>query len=232
MANSIGWLRDSRRRVLFILGFCLPLSIFTGLAILVCQHRDGLFWDVSILQALHGTNRPLLDRIAIELTPLGIWWGVLPVALAIGAVLVYQRKWRSVLYLEITLMGTASLTFVAKLLFHRVRPYLWENVPLMHQYAFPSGHAMTSLALAILVVVLTWNSRWRWVAVVGGGLFVASIGWTRLYLGVHYPSDILGGWLLETAWAALSILLIQPPPFYEGDREQLPEIPTPEQSDR
>ncbi|HIK33971.1 MAG TPA: phosphatase PAP2 family protein [Oscillatoriales cyanobacterium M59_W2019_021] len=215
------------KRFRSILGFCLPLAAFAGLAWLVCQHRQGLWWDVAILQAVRTTHRPWLDRLVTGFTPLGIWWGVLPAALVMVGLLAYRGKWRSVLYVEIAFMGTAVLNFVAKLFFHRVRPHLWEDVPWMREYSFPSGHSMASLALVIAIVMLTWQSRWRPLAIVGGGAFVLAIGWTRLYLGVHYPSDIIGGWLLETAWMAMSVLLIQPPPFYQGDRPQLPEIPPP-----
>ena len=65
----------------------------------------------------------------------------------------------------------------------------------------PSGHATYSLALTLALVLLTWESPKRpWI--VGFGVaFVGLIGLSRLYLGVHYPSDIVGGWLLATAWA-------------------------------
>jgi membrane-associated phospholipid phosphatase len=55
-----------------------------------------------------------------------------------------------------------------------------------------------------------WNTRWRWIVLGFGSLFVVIIGWTRLYLGVHYPSDILAGWMVSLSWAIGMNLLIRP----------------------
>jgi membrane-associated phospholipid phosphatase len=96
------------------------------------------------------------------------------------------------------------ISYSSKLFFHRVRPHFWELFfPLPSDYSFPSGHALFSLTFVLMLVVLTWESRWRWWVVLTGGLFVIAIAWTRLYLGVHYPSDILGGWSLAIAWTWL-----------------------------
>lgn len=222
---------DSRSLALLILGSYLPLLMFVGLAVQVCQHREGLLGDVSILQAVHGMAQPILDRIALGLTALGVWWGVLPVSLAIAGVLAYRSNWRSFLYLGLTLFGSAILNRSAKLLFHRERPHLWDGVPHKFDYAFPSGHAMSSLAFAIVLVALMWNTRWRWLAIVGGGLFVVTIGWTRVYLGVHYPSDILGGWMLELAWSLGTILLIPPESVSGSTLDRFSETPVAQKLD-
>jgi membrane-associated phospholipid phosphatase len=56
------------------------------------------------------------------------------------------------------------------------------------------------MTLVVALVILTWGTRWRWLVLIVGSLYVLTIGWTRLYLGVHYPSDILAGWMLSIAW--------------------------------
>ena len=97
-----------------------------------------------------------------------------------------------------------------KLLLHRVRPHLWQSPAPELDYGFPSGHAMSSMTLVAALVILTWRTRWRWLVLVVGGLFVLAIGWTRLYLGVHYPSDVLAAWTVSIAWAVGVSLLIKP----------------------
>ena len=57
------------------------------------------------------------------------------------------------------------------------------------------------------LIILTWQTKWRWLVISLGGLFALAIAWTRLYLGVHFPSDILGGWFLAITWSISSSLL-------------------------
>lgn len=96
------------------------------------------------------------------------------------------------------------------MLLHRVRPHLWESPAPEFDYGFPSGHAMSSMTLVAVLVILTWGSRWRWWVLAAGTIFVLVIGWTRLYLGVHYPSDILAGWMASIAWAVGVSWVIKP----------------------
>ncbi|MGH8908790.1 MAG: phosphatase PAP2 family protein [Egibacteraceae bacterium] len=77
--------------------------------------------------------------------------------------------------------------------------------------SFPSGHAVTSMALVAALLVLAWPMRWRWAATAAGALFVTGVGFSRLYFGFHYPSDVLGGWCLALAWVAGVWLLFHTP---------------------
>ncbi|MGL5074374.1 MAG: phosphatase PAP2 family protein, partial [Waterburya sp.] len=101
-----------------------------------------------------------------------------------------------------------TISYTGKIIVHRARPHLWELVyQIGSDYSFPSGHAMSSMSFALVLIILTWNSSWRWLTVISGSLFVLSIAWTRLYLGVHYPSDIVGGWMIAIAWSMVVLLM-------------------------
>ncbi|BAY28688.1 PAP2 superfamily protein [Nostoc carneum NIES-2107] len=208
-----------RRAALFILfiGVFLPLQIFGELAEEVWEKEGGFAWDVPILLAIHSTAQPQLDAFASTLTKLGVFWGVFPVASAIALVLFIRRRWRKLAYLLTTLLGSIIINRTAKVLLHRVRPHLWESPAPEFDYGFPSGHAMSSMTLVVALVILTWGSRWSLLVLIAGGIFVLAIGWTRLYLGVHYPSDILAGWTASIAWATGVSLLIRP---YRSQRRQ------------
>ncbi|BAY96128.1 PAP2 superfamily protein [Tolypothrix tenuis PCC 7101] len=203
--------------VILFIGVFLPLQIFGELAEEVWEKEGGFAWDVPILLAIHSTAQPQLDTFASTLTKLGVFWGVFPVASAIALALFIRRKWRKLAYLLTTLLGSIIINRTAKVLLHRVRPHLWESPAPEFDYGFPSGHAMSSMTLVVALVILTWGSRWSLFVLIVGGIFVLAIGWTRLYLGVHYPSDILAGWTASIAWATGVSLLIRP---YRTKRQQ------------
>jgi membrane-associated phospholipid phosphatase len=182
----------------------LPLLLFASLAIQINQGLPYWSWDRSILLTIHETSQPNLDRLASFLTGLATTWGILPATVLLIGGLWLQQQWRTGFYVLATMAGASLISYSSKLFFHRVRPHFWELFfPLPSDYSFPSGHALFSLTFVLMLVVLTWESRWRWWVVLAGGLFVIAIAWTRLYLGVHYPSDILGGWSLAIAWTWL-----------------------------
>jgi undecaprenyl-diphosphatase len=197
-----------RSLLLLLIGVFLPLQVFGELAEEVWENEGGFPWDVPLLLAIRTTARPQLDVFAVTLTKFGVFWGVFPVAAVVVLILFRQRQWLSLAYLITTLLGSIVINRTAKVLLHRVRPHLWESPAPEFDYGFPSGHAMSSMTLVAALVILTWDSRWRLPVLVVGGLFVLAIGWTRLYLGVHYPSDILAGWMASVAWAVgVSLLL-------------------------
>lgn len=199
-----------RALLVLLLGVGLPLLVFGQLAIVVWQNQGGFPWDETILRAIHARATPQLDAFAVRFTKLGVYWGVFPLATVISIALLYWRRWRSLAYLLTTLLGSASINRTVKELLHRVRPSLWGSDAPEFDYAFPSGHAMSSMSLVAALVILTWGTRWCWFVLLSGSLFVLGIGWTRLYLGVHFPSDVLAGFMVSLAWAIGVSLLIRP----------------------
>lgn len=182
-------------------GVCLPLLMF-GVIVIGLWANGGLFpGDIAILQALHNTQTARLTDFAEGLTVLGIEAGVVPAAAAIAIFLGLHRHWQSLRFWLLAGLGGSALGFCTKLLWHRTRPHLWDSsYPYPKDFSFPSGHAMASMTLITMLMVLLWQTRWRLPILGLGGLFVLGIGWTRLYLGVHYPSDVMAGWMLAIAW--------------------------------
>ncbi|HEY9657250.1 MAG TPA: phosphatase PAP2 family protein [Allocoleopsis sp.] len=202
--------QHSAALLLLLIGVFLPFQIFGELAEEVWENDGGFAWDEPILLAIHQTASPTLTAFAVFFTRLGVFWGVFPVSILVALLLLRKHQWRQLTYLLVTLLGSIGINRTAKVLLHRVRPDLWVSPAPELDYGFPSGHAMSSMTLVAVLVILSWKTRWRWGVLGGGSLFVLLIGWTRLYLGVHYPSDILAGWLVSIAWAIGVSLVLKP----------------------
>ncbi len=200
-----------RSLLTLLIGVYLPLQVFELLALEVRKNRGGFPWELSVLQAIHAREQPQLNAFAATLTNFGQFQGMFPLIAAVALVLFLRRRWRSLAYWIVTQQGSTIINQNVKLVMHRVRPHLWESFyPHPSDYAFPSGHAMSSMTLVAALVILTWGSRWCWLTVIFGSVFAVAIAWTRLYLGVHFPSDILAGWMVSVAWAIGVSLLLKP----------------------
>jgi undecaprenyl-diphosphatase len=199
-----------RSLLLVCVGVGLPLFLFEQLAVAIWQHQGGFLWDEPILLAIHDSTTESLDRVVPILTKLGGFKGVTLMTTLLSLWLLWQRRWRSLIYLLTTTVGSGLINRLAKGLLHRVRPSLWESLSPEPDFAFPSGHATASMTFVAALAILTWGTRWSWLVFLGGSSFVVAIAWTRLYLGVHFPSDILAGWLVSIAWAIAISLVIRP----------------------
>lgn len=157
-------------------------------------------WDQAVLLGLHRYATPRLDRAALWFTDLGTLWGVLPGTMLLVAVLLGRRQRQQATFLILAMLGSLLLNLGLKELWQRARPQLWEGIPFLPDHSFPSGHATLSMAffLAVMLIGQTSPHR-RWIFALGG-LLALLIGFSRLYLGVHYPSDVVGGWLLAIGW--------------------------------
>jgi len=194
------WLRVHRLRLLVLFaGVLIPLWVFGALAEDVLD-QESFFFDVPILLFMHTHATPVLDLVMVFFSLIGYRFGVIPIGVLVLVLFVRRRRWGDALFWGLAVGGAAMLNLAAKQSFERIRPALWLSIAPETTYSFPSGHAMGSMALAAALVVLAWPTRWRQVTLIVGSLFVLLVGLSRVYLGVHYPSDILAGWTASLAW--------------------------------
>ena len=125
-------------------------------------------------------------------------------------VLLYRIRHRLAWFSLLTIGGVALLNFLIKQFFGRPRPTLWTPMLPENDSSFPSGHAMFASALAATVVAVVWPTRWRWPALVLGAVYVLGMMWSRVYIGVHYPSDVAAGALFSIAWVVALARLLRP----------------------
>jgi undecaprenyl-diphosphatase len=147
---------------------------------------------------------------AQSLTALGSVTVLLLVVLAVAGFLGLAHLWRNLALVLGASAGGLLLMVALKRVFERPRPSVVPPLTFEVSYSFPSGHAMMSaviyLTLGALLAQLCPRWRERVYVVTVAGVLTLIIGLTRLYLGVHYPSDVLAGWSVGLAWALLSAL--------------------------
>jgi len=182
-----------------------PLLVFGLLAEDVAS-RESFRFDTPLLLWLHAHANSFFDSFMLALT----WVGGVRL-LAFSVLLMGFLAWRKfrvqALFLLLAMAGTSLLNISMKAAFQRVRPDLWLSLTPEHDYGFPSGHSMLSCTFVLAMLVLVWksdgSSTVKWTLTTLGLLFVGGVGLSRLYLGVHYPSDVLAGWSLSLALIAL-----------------------------
>lgn len=205
--NGESWLRRHWVKLVgLFIGVLVPLWLFGSLAEDVVE-REVFFFDRPILLFLHSQASLVLDSVMVFFTKAGSALVLIPFNVIVFIILLRQRNRPAASFWVLAVSGAALLNLLAKHAFARTRPDLWISILPESTFSFPSGHAMQSMAVAAALTLLAWPTHRRWGVVVLATCFVFLVGVSRIYLGVHYPSDILGGWSASLVWViGLSIL--------------------------
>lgn len=198
--------KTSQLVVAFIL-FWSPVIVFLKIAGEILE-RQPIGIDTQILTWIHSGATPALDAIFFFITSSGNIESILPITLLIILFCVYKNQRINALIVTFGVGGAAAANVILKMLFQRDRPVFWQSLITETGYSFPSGHAMVSSALILCIIALLWKTKWRCVSIIVGAIIVALIGYSRLYLGVHYPTDIVAGWSVSAAWVATTLFVV------------------------
>ena len=185
------------------------LAILLGLAVLTALAGIGVrAWapgfDAQVLQAIAGGRDTTLTSIAWVVTQAGSFVLLAPLSIAF----LLLRRWKRPaddVALVVIAVGSALLPFVVKLIVARPRPTI-EHLSHLSSLSFPSEHTTQAAAiyLAIAVTLSKDLARgWREAAIGFGILIALAVAWSRVYLGVHYPTDVAAGLVLGWGWALL-----------------------------
>ena len=165
--------------------------------------NEGFSWDAPLMLAIHQYSQPWLDKLFIAVTQTAGVWIVLPLFIATALF------WRQGDRLEaVTLLaasgGSAIISALLKAFFGRPRPAVFPPLTAEASYSFPSGHTMAAVAFYGLLAVFFWRKqRYGWAVL--SGIWLLAVGLSRIYLGVHYPSDVLGALLVGFIWLVLVV---------------------------
>ena len=192
--------------MLLFWGVLVPFGILVGLAFLAIRD-EPMALDVAAMNGMHAWRGPRMDTAMLWVSHLGYSHGVVPFDVLLVIALLLRRHWREAGFALLALGGSLWLNGVLKSLFVRPRPELWDPLWRYSGYSFPSGHSAATATLAMVLTLLAWRTRWRVPVIVLMVPFTLLVGVSRPYLGVHYPSDVVGGWAFGCAWAVACYLM-------------------------
>ncbi len=172
----------------------------------VASKRNGSRIDRTIMKQVGRVRGPIATAIVKGITSVGSAPGA--VAITIAAMGLVRQRPRLMAQIAVGALGGVSAELWIKRLFRRERPNLVPHLEHVSSTSFPSGHSMASSALYLtLAFVLARGKRrrsQRVAAFATAGALASSIAATRVYLGVHWPTDVVGGLALGTAWACMT----------------------------
>ena len=212
LAHSAGAPSVPRRR---ILGWCTGgylLAVFVGIAFALILRGagnwlDGFSWEHDVLRAVNAVVLPSWGDTVLLYLP---WFGtnitLLPAVVVAAIWLAWRGRRMLAVHILVVQIGAFTMNPLVKTFFDRPRPTLWEWRGQFAWASYPSGHAIASVAVPFTIAVLLWRERgWRWPFAVAGGMLVIT-AYSRLYLGVHWPTDVIGGLVMGAVWLVATLI--------------------------
>ena len=168
-------------------------------------------FDLAVRGAVHSWASPYLTYAMLGASLIGQSWFLIPLGLLLATILVRRGRKRAAVVFAAAPIGSEVLVQTLKVIFHRTRPEAFFGLAQPETYSFPSGHAMTSVcfygAMAAILAIGSKRKAAYWIVGIGTPLL---IGFSRVYLGVHYPSDVLAGWAGGVVWLAILFRFFPP----------------------
>ncbi|MFC3718211.1 phosphatase PAP2 family protein [Deinococcus metalli] len=181
-----------------LLGILLPLVLVGVIAEDVLEKQRFAF-ETPLLTWIHDHTGPTLTSVSLFLHTFGgpVPMGAVFMLIVLG--LWFMQRRPQALFALLGLGSAVGIAFGMKVLFHRPRPELWTRMVNETGPSFPSGHTTVAAALVTFLVLLAWRTPWRWPTLIVGAAYAALMGYSRMVLGVHFPTDVLAGWLTGVA---------------------------------
>lgn len=187
--------------------------IFGAIAEDVATRDPITIVDARLSEWLHGHAVEPLTTFMLSVTHLHSWWGVTAMTLAASAYLWIRRLRIWTLTLTVAVFGSMLLNFLLKNLFLRPRPHFNDPILTLTSYSFPSGHTMMATVfygtLCALAVSRARDWRCRALAIFGAAILISLVGFSRIYLGAHFLSDVLAAIAEGLAWLAFCLIAVE-----------------------
>ncbi|NJO94524.1 MAG: phosphatase PAP2 family protein [Hydrococcus sp. RM1_1_31] len=213
------WLRQIHPRLtslivtigIFGLAICLLILFVVAQLSEEVLEKEAFAFDKSLLLLLHQFANPNLDAVMLAITRLGNPSFVIVVFVVSLGILWWRHYRQEAMGFAIACLGAFILNTGLKLFFSKPRPQLWIGLIAEKSYSFPSGHALGSLVLyGFLAYLLAIHYPKLTIFIYSlAGILIAAIGFSRLYLGVHWPTDIIGGYGVGFLWLMCCIIMLR-----------------------
>jgi membrane-associated phospholipid phosphatase len=188
------------------LGLIAALIVVVLFGALASEVREGdtQNFDDSVRMSIHGVASPQATKLLFFATQLGAPLVLLPLTLVCSLLFLHWRRIRAAILLTVTMAGVTFLSWLLKLIFQRARPVPFFGITTPASYSFPSGHSLASFcfygALAALLTARLRSPVLRGAVWAAAIVIIVAVGFSRLYLGMHYPSDVIGGYATGFVW--------------------------------
>jgi membrane-associated phospholipid phosphatase len=166
------------------------------------RDQEVFVLDTWATPFLHGISSPLLDTVMTGLTTMAALVVLGPIVVVVLGGLVARRRYGAALFFAVATGGAAIIDATMKVIFQRPRPKL-DYATVLPDYSFPSGHSMNGVVFYVSLALIAWSIFGRRVgvpAVVAAAILAVGIGTSRIYLGYHYFTDVVGGFLAGIVW--------------------------------
>jgi undecaprenyl-diphosphatase len=184
-------------------------AILFGALAWVMRTMPAVPGDRALIDAVQGWESPGLTSVMLGLSRIGGTGATIVISLVSMLVLYVVVKHRTELvFFAVSVLGSYGLIKLLKWLFHRARPDFHRIIE-EEGFSFPSGHAMQAFTLYATLAFLLWrhvpSKAGRAALAAASALLMLAIGTSRVYLGVHYPSDVLGSYAAGACWLCLAV---------------------------
>lgn len=192
---------------------CFRLVLFLFLALdFVAIDRISVV-DHEIAAWFHGhVTRPFID-LMLAWSDVGSPLWIAGITSIVVLILILRKRWYGLLAIVLTVPGGMLFHHLIQIIVHRHRPFRHSEFLDLGGYSFPSGHTMAATLLygllAVFAILLWKGWHWRMLAILGALLAIALVGFSRIALGAHYLTDVLGAIVGGTSWLILCLLVVE-----------------------
>jgi undecaprenyl-diphosphatase len=195
-----------RTKIVGFLAASVALVVLIWIAAEVASGRGAAF-DEAVRHAVQARAFSGLTCVMLWMTQLGAWWFLVPAGLLVVWRLAATGRKHGAILLAGSALGGEGLTQILKLVFHRTRPQAFFGLTSPANYSFPSGHAITACCFwGVLAAILAARARSGWAKAglwTSAAVLAVLVGFSRVYLGMHYPTDVLAGYAVGVMWVAV-----------------------------